>query len=104
AARGFFRPVLRRRAPRRCPLPTLPTAGEHGGQHLWPSAAYRQQLYDRAGADRSAGARREVALWRMVLPAAHPRYLSDQPRQHHAALVERSLSVDAAWRPECIRE
>src|ERR1700759_1383155 len=34
-------------------------------KHLWPGAAYRQQLYDRLGAHRCPRARREAALGRM---------------------------------------
>src|SRR5205085_4694508 len=38
-------------------------------EDLWPGAAYRQQLYDRAGAHRCARARRAAAFRRMVRSA-----------------------------------
>ena len=39
-----------------------------------------------------------------VVPAAdHPRHLPDQPRQYHAALVERPVPVDPAWGAERFR-
>ena len=68
----------------------------------WPGAAHRQQLHDSTRAHRRTGARRAPALRPMVGTTDHPGDIPDQSRQHHAALVERPLSVDPAWCPQRI--
>ncbi len=102
-ARGFLRAVLRERRPRQSAVPALPAAGCRRGQSVRPGAAYRQQLYDRAGPHRRAGPRGAAAVRRMASAADHPRHVPDQSRQHHAALVEQPVPVDAARRAERIR-
>ena len=96
----FFAPFFANEGARQSALPALPAAGCGRGQSVRPGAAHRQQLHDRAGAHRRAGARGASALGRMVCAADHPRHLSDQSRQHHAALVERPLPVDPARRAQ----
>ena len=96
----FFAPLFRRRGARHPALSALSAAGHGRGQLFRPGAAHRQQLYDRAGAHRRAGPGGAAAVRRVVSAADHPRHLSDQSRQHHAALVERPLSVDAARRAQ----
>ncbi len=84
----FLCAVLRRRGARHSALPALSAAGRDRRQPLWPGSAYRQQLYDGARADRGARAGRALTVWRMVCAADHLGDVSDQSRQHHAALVE----------------
>ena len=102
-AGGFLRAVFRQRGPRQPALPALPAAGGHEREHVRHRAAHRQQLHDRAGAHRCAGSGDPPAGRRVVPAAGDPRHVPGQPRQHHAALVERPVPVHAAWRDQRVR-